>query len=104
MFNLKQKTVNSKISFSGVGLHSGIVTEMNILPAKPNTGLIFKRIDLTGDNLIIPHVNNVSSANYCTTISNESGVKVSTIEHLMCALFILAGYKLFIKKCQKSSI
>ena len=61
---------------------------MNILPAKPNTGLIFKRIDLTGDNLIIPHVNNVSSANYCTTISNESGVKVSTIEHLMCALFI----------------
>ena len=88
MFNLKQKTVRSNVSFSGVGLHSGITTEVNILPALPNTGLIFKRVDLIKNNIIIPNVNNVSSANYCTTISNTSGASVSTVEHLMCALFI----------------
>jgi len=88
MFNLKQKTVRSNVNFSGVGLHSGITTEVNILPALPNTGLIFKRVDLIKNNIIIPNVNNVSSANYCTTISNTSGASVSTVEHLMCALFI----------------
>jgi len=88
MFNLKQKTVRSNVRFSGVGLHSGSITEVNILPALPNTGLIFKRVDLIKNNIIIPNVNNVSSANYCTTISNTSGASISTVEHLMCALFI----------------
>jgi len=88
MFNLKQKTVRSNVRFSGVGLHSGSTTEVNILPALPNTGLIFKRVDLIKNNIIIPNVNNVSSANYCTTISNTSGASISTVEHLMCALFI----------------
>ena len=88
MFNLNQKTVRSNVRFSGVGLHSGSITEVNILPALPNTGLIFKRVDLIKNNIIIPNVNNVSSANYCTTISNTSGASISTVEHLMCALFI----------------
>jgi UDP-3-O-[3-hydroxymyristoyl] N-acetylglucosamine deacetylase len=84
---LNQKTINKTISINGIGLHSGIDVKMNIIPAHPNTGIIFKRIDLQENNLVIPNVYNVSSAVLCTTISNDYGVKVSTIEHLMAALY-----------------
>ena len=60
---------------------------LDILPAGPNTGILFKRVDLRKDNLIYPLYNNVSDTKLCTTISNEHGVKVSTIEHLMGALY-----------------
>ena len=83
----KQKTISKNISISGVGLHSGKNALLKIKPANPNTGIIFKRVDLNNNNEIIPDVYNVSSAVLCTTISNEHGVKVSTIEHLMGALF-----------------
>jgi len=62
---------------------------MTIYPASPNSGVIFKRVDIKKDNLIVPDVYNVSNALFCTTISNDFGVSVSTIEHLMGALFIL---------------
>ena len=84
---LNQKTINEDITFQGVGLHSGQKTIMTIKPAKPNSGIIFKRIDLKENNIIIPNIFNVSSAVFCTTISNESGSSVSTIEHLMAALY-----------------
>ena len=89
MHNLSQKTVKSNISFNGIGLHTGNVVDLIIKPAQPNNGIIFKRTDLKENNIIIPGVFNVSSANFCTTISNDFGVSVSTIEHLMGALFIL---------------
>ena len=89
MHNLSQKTVKSDISFNGIGLHTGNVVDLIIKPAQPNNGIIFKRTDLKENNIIIPGVFNVSSANFCTTISNDFGVSVSTIEHLMGALFIL---------------
>ncbi len=89
MHNLSQKTIKSDISFNGVGLHTGNAVELIIKPAQPNNGIIFKRTDLKENNIIIPGVFNVSSASYCTTISNDFGVSVSTIEHLMGALFIL---------------
>ena len=84
---LNQKTINKNLTFEGIGLHSGVAVTMTIKPAEPNSGIIFKRIDLTGNNMIIPNVFNVSSAVFCTTISNENGVSVSTIEHLMGALY-----------------
>ncbi len=84
---LNQKTLNETIIFDGVGLHSGERAHVEIKPAKPNTGIVFKRTDIKNNNLIIPGVFNVSNAAYCTTISNDSGVIVSTIEHLMGALF-----------------
>jgi len=87
--NLSQKTVKSNISFNGIGLHTGNVVDLIIKPAQPNNGIIFKRTDLKENNIIIPGVFNVSSANFCTTISNDFGISVSTIEHLMGALFIL---------------
>ena len=83
---LKQKTLKREISLSGVGLHSGNVVNIKLVPQKPNTGIYFKRIDLKSNNIIYPSVFNVSSASYCTKISNEYGVSVSTIEHLMAAL------------------
>tara|TARA_B100001059_G_C17741193_1_gene531731 strand:+ start:61 stop:981 length:921 start_codon:yes stop_codon:yes gene_type:complete len=87
--NLKQKTVKSEIDFNGVGLHSGKNVNLKIKPAKPNEGIVFIRTDLIENNVVIPGIFNVSSANFCTTISNDFGTSVSTIEHLMGALFIL---------------
>ena len=87
MSALKQKTINKDITFKGIALHSGLLVVMTIKPAEPNSGIIFKRTDLKNNNIIIPNVFNVSSAIFCTTISNESGASVSTIEHLMGALY-----------------
>jgi UDP-3-O-[3-hydroxymyristoyl] N-acetylglucosamine deacetylase len=84
---LNQKTINKDITFKGIGLHSGIDVTMIVKPAAPNSGIIFKRIDLKENNIIIPNIFNVSSAIFCTTISNEVGVSVSTVEHLMGALY-----------------
>jgi UDP-3-O-[3-hydroxymyristoyl] N-acetylglucosamine deacetylase len=84
---LNQKTINKDITFTGVGLHSGLEVSLTIKPANPNSGIIFKRIDLKQNNIIIPNIFNVSSAVFCTTISNESGASISTIEHLMGALY-----------------
>jgi UDP-3-O-[3-hydroxymyristoyl] N-acetylglucosamine deacetylase len=84
---LNQKTINKDVTFKGIGLHSGLEANMIIKPAEPNSGIIFKRIDLRENNIITPNIFNVSSAVFCTTISNEAGVSVSTIEHLMGALY-----------------
>ncbi|WP_415271510.1 UDP-3-O-acyl-N-acetylglucosamine deacetylase [Candidatus Pelagibacter sp. Uisw_121] len=84
---LNQKTINKNITFKGVGLHGGLEVTMTLKPAVPNSGIIFKRTDLKKNNIIIPNIFNVSSALFCTTISNEEGVSVSTLEHLMGALF-----------------
>jgi len=84
---LNQKTIKKIINFSGVGLHSGQKVNVCIKPSGPNTGIVFKRIDLEKNNLIIPNFLNVSNTSLNTTISNEHGVKISTIEHLMGALF-----------------
>ena len=86
---LKQKTLRKPIEFKGVGLHTGEKVKMKIFPSAPNSGIIFKRIDLKNKNIIIPNVFNVVNATLCTTISNEFGVKVSTIEHLMASMYVL---------------
>ncbi len=87
MSALNQKTLKEKINFSGVGLHSGKIAKVCIKPSEPNTGIVFKRVDLKNNNLVTPNFANVSNTSLNTTISNEFGVKVSTIEHLMGALF-----------------
>ena len=87
MSSLNQKTIKKSIHLEGVGLHSGKKASMTIFPAKPNSGIVFKRVDLKKNNFVIPNVYNVSNASFCTTISNESGVYISTIEHLMGAFY-----------------
>ena len=84
---LNQKTIKNSVSFSGIGLHSGKPAKICVKPSSPDTGIVFKRIDLKDNNLIYPNFMNVSNTALNTTISNNNGVKVSTIEHLMGALF-----------------
>lgn len=84
---LNQKTIKQPVNFQGVGLHSGKIVNLCIKSSEPDTGIIFKRIDLNRNNIVYPNFNNVTNTSLNTTISNEFGVKVSTIEHLMGALF-----------------
>ena len=83
-----QKTISEPISFEGIGLHSGKNSKVTIMPGEVNQGIVFKRTDLQSKNLIIANYKNVSSAKLCTTLENNDGVKVSTVEHLLAALYI----------------
>ena len=89
MAYLTQKTLKDQISFSGIALHSGLDVHVSIKPTNPNFGIVFKRVDLETNNLVYPNFMNVSNTSLNTTIENEFGTKVSTIEHLMGALFCL---------------
>ena len=82
----KQQTIKSDISLKGIGLHSGKMVNVSIQPSNSNSGIKFIRTDLIKDNIIDALWSNVSSTTLCTTISNEKGISVSTIEHLMSAL------------------
>ena len=87
MSYLTQKTIKKNISFSGIALHSGLSVNVCIKPAEPDFGIVFKRVDLKLNSIIYPNFNNVTNTSLNTTIENEFGAKVSTIEHLMGALF-----------------
>ena len=87
MSYLTQKTIKNNVSFSGVALHSGLNVNICIKPAEPNHGIVFKRVDFKVNNLVYPNFMNVTNTSLNTTIENEFGIKVSTIEHLMGALF-----------------
>ena len=87
MSYLTQKTIKKSVSFSGVALHSGHLVNICVKPAEPNFGIVFKRTDIKNNNLIYPNFMNVTNTSLNTTIENEFGVRVSTIEHLMGALF-----------------
>jgi len=84
---LTQKTIKKNVTLSGVALHSGHNVNLTIKPANPNFGIVFQRIDLKNNNLVYPNFANVTNTFLNTTIENEFGAKVSTIEHLMGALF-----------------
>ncbi len=81
-----QQTIRKSFSLNGIGLHSGKKVKITVEPAKVNNGIKFIRTDLTKNNIVPALWSNVSSTNLCTTISNENGVSVSTIEHLMSSL------------------
>lgn len=85
MLNHKQQTIKKSVTLSGVGLHTGIVTNMTFQPAKPNHGIKFQRIDLPGSPIIDADCDNVVDVSRGTTIE-QSGARVSTIEHTLAAL------------------
>ena len=89
MYDLYQKTLSKKVKFDGIGLHSGKTSSVNIFPAKEDEGIVFKRVDLNKNNEIKANFKNVTSARLCTTLENNHGVKVSTVEHLLAALYIV---------------
>tara|TARA_B100001989_G_scaffold74462_1_gene51012 strand:- start:1269 stop:2195 length:927 start_codon:yes stop_codon:yes gene_type:complete len=88
MLDIYQKTLSKNVTFSGIGLHSGKNCSICIVPAKEDQGIVFKRIDLKKNNTIKANYKNVSSARLCTTLENNYGVRVSTVEHLLAALYI----------------
>ena len=82
----QQHTLTGEVCFEGVTLHKGLPSKLLIKPAPPNYGLVFKRIDVNSSmNLVKARWDNVSDTTLCTTVSNEIGISVSTIEHLMAA-------------------
>lgn len=83
-----QKTLEKSISINGIGLHSGCNVSLNILPAKENTGIIFKRIDLPEQPEIKALYSNIVDTRNCSCLGDKKGNLVSTIEHLMGALYI----------------
>ena len=87
MSYLTQKTIQKSVYFNGIALHSGLNVDVCIKPAEPNFGIVFKRVDIKKNNLVYPNFMNVTNTSLNTTVENEYGVKVSTIEHLMGALF-----------------
>ena len=88
MLEIYQKTICNPISFEGIGLHSGKNSKITIFPGQDDQGITFKRIDLKKNNLVTANYESVSSAKLCTTLENNYGVKVSTVEHLLAALYI----------------
>ncbi len=84
---MKQTTIDSDIHFTGKGLHSGRPVNLTLLPAPEDHGIKFCLVGGEGDSRFIPAlVNHVVDTRRCTTIGLESGVRVSTIEHLMAAV------------------
>lgn len=82
----RQQTIRNKITFTGIGLHSGKETLVTLRPAEPGNGIVFHRIDLPRPVSIEAIAENVVSTRLSTTIGRE-GAGVATIEHLMAALF-----------------
>ncbi len=89
MQEIYQKTLSKTVRFEGVGLHSGQISKININPLGEDQGIIFKRTDLRNNNIIKANYTNVSSTKLCTTLKNKYGVNVSTVEHLLAALYIV---------------
>ena len=88
MLKIYQQTVDNQVNFSGIGLHTGKSCNLKINPGHDNQGIVFKRVDLKENNIIYSKYENVSSAKLCTTLSNQYNVKVSTVEHLLAALYL----------------
>ena len=82
---VKQRTISKSVSLSGKGLHTGVPATITFKPAAPNTGFVFQRTDLKGDNCIKADVDFVVDTSRGTTIA-RNGIKVHTIEHVLAAL------------------
>jgi UDP-3-O-[3-hydroxymyristoyl] N-acetylglucosamine deacetylase len=84
---IHQHTLKNSIYCSGTGLHSGARVALSLHPAEPDTGIVFRRADIGGsDAEIFARYDQVSDTRLCTTVTNDAGVSVSTVEHLMAAL------------------
>ncbi len=82
-----QQTLKSEIGCSGTGLHTGNTVSILLKPAPVDTGVVFRRTDGAGDNAVIKAlIDNVVEATLCTTLGNDKGIKVATVEHLLAAL------------------
>ncbi len=83
--NIKQHTIKKSVTVSGVGLHTGVQANMTFMPARPNHGIKFQRIDLEGEPIVDADVDNVVDLSRGTTIE-QSGARINTVEHTLAAL------------------
>jgi len=84
---VRQTTLKSAISCSGIALHSGDKVSLTLRPAKPDQGIVFKRTDIKGNGAEIPaRWDRVVDTTMCTTLGNADGTTIATVEHLMAAL------------------
>lgn len=83
---IKQRTIKEKVSAIGVGLHKGEKVQITLLPAPANTGIVFRRVDLTPVVDIKATPEAVGETTLCTCLVNEQGVQISTVEHLLSAV------------------
>ena len=97
MLKTNQKTILKPVTLSGIGLHSAVKSNITLLPAAANHGIVFKRVDLNKNNIIEADYKNVSSAKLCTTLKNKFGCSVSTVEHLLAAIYITGVDNLLIE-------
>ncbi|MGF1627087.1 MAG: UDP-3-O-acyl-N-acetylglucosamine deacetylase [Alphaproteobacteria bacterium] len=82
----RQRSLKNAIHCSGIGLHSGERATMTLHPADENTGIVFRRSDIGGRGATIPaRWDQVVETTLCTTLGNDQGVRVCTVEHLMSA-------------------
>ena len=86
---MKQHTLKQKVEIKGIGLHSGFDVNLTIFPAEPNTGIVFKRVDITDDLPLKALYSNVVDTRNCTCLGSSKENIVSTIEHLMAVLYVL---------------
>lgn len=84
-----QHTIAQQITFTGVGLHSGAASVLTLKPAAADTGVMFRRIDVAGAEMVKALYANVVDTRNCTCLADTAGNTISTIEHLMAALSIM---------------
>lgn len=96
MFFNHQKTIRNKVSCSGIALHSGSHVKVTLCPAPVDTGIVFRRTDIAGEEgMLVSSFLNVSRCDLCTTISKGKN-EISTIEHLMAAFWGLGIDNIYI--------
>src|SRR5688572_18354463 len=83
-----QQTLKASIGCTGIGLHTGVRVAIKLHPADPNTGIVFKRVDLVGGGTEIPaRWSRVADSRMCTVLADHNGISVATVEHLMSAFY-----------------
>jgi UDP-3-O-[3-hydroxymyristoyl] N-acetylglucosamine deacetylase len=95
---LKRKTIQNEIVYNGIGLHKGENIKLKLIPARENTGIIFKRVDLKdGENEITLDINNTFDLTRGTNLKNEFNASVHTIEHFLSALYVYGITDLYVE-------
>ena len=86
-FRKYQCTIADTVNFSGIGLHSGMLCNVRLIPSAPDTGVVFIRKDLSFNNFIPADYRYIHKSKLCTTLkASNSDAKVITVEHLLAAI------------------
>ncbi len=93
---INQRTILKPVSMTGIGLHSGAKVEVAFRPAPADTGIVYTRTDLNPNVTMKCTADNVKDTQLCTALVSDTGVRISTVEHLTAALSALGIDNLFV--------